>query len=256
VNDILMIRNEKISGLVLSRRNIGESDRLITLFSKEYGVLKIVAKGVRKIPSRRGGHIEPLTSILAVVSGSRESRFLMATETIDYYSSLRTNEEALERANVIAWVVKALLCDGQAGQQIFNVVCWAYRTMPRLSTVRQSLVEGCVLLMIIKRAGLMPQLSKCQRCNEKNPNEAVILQKDGGGWECLSCCVRLPNKGMSLSPNGLELLRLMIINPKKALRAKVEDREVFELQKLIRKLVAIYAGEYSEHPIALCIGAR
>lgn len=251
-----MVRQEKIHGLVLSRRNIGESDRLITLFTNEYGVLKVIAKGVRKIPSRRGGHIEPLTLILAVVSGSRGNRFLLAAETIDYYSSLRTNEDVLERAYVIAWVVKGLLCDGEAGLQIFNVVCWAYRIMPRLSVVSRSLVEGCVLLMIIKRAGLMPQLGKCQKCGEKHPKEAVVLREDGEGWKCLSCCTRLPHKDMSLSSRGLELLRLMAGSPGKALRIKRTDDDVFELQKLIRKLVSINAGEYSEHSMALCIGAR
>lgn len=242
-------------GLVLSRRNIGESDRLITLFTREHGMLKVIAKGVRKIPSRRGGHIEPLTLILAVVSGSRGNHFLLAAETMDYYSSLRVNEDALERAYVIAWVVKGLLCDGEAGRQIFNVVCWAYRVMPRLSVASQSLVEGCVLLMIIKRAGLMPQLGKCRRCSERHPKEAVVFGKDGEGWECLLCCARLPDKGMSLSFQGLELLRLMAVSPGKALRAGVMSDDVFGLQKLIRKLVSIYAGEYAGHEIALCISA-
>lgn len=251
-----MIKSEKISGLVLSRRNIGESDRLITLFTREHGVLKVIAKGVRKIPSRRGGHIEPLTLVLAVVNGSRGNRFLMAVETVDYYSGLRDSEDALERAYVIAWVIKGLLCDGEAGWQIFDVVCWAYRVMPRLSIARRSLVEGGVLMMIVKRAGLMPQLGKCQRCGERHPKEAVVLRKDGEGWECLSCCTRLPREGMSLSPRGLILLRLMAVSPGKALRTKVPDDGVFELQKLIRNIVSIKAGEYSGQAIALWIGAR
>ena len=250
------MRQEKIHGLVLSRRNIGEADRLITLFTREHGVLKIIAKGVRKIPSRRGGHIEPLTLILAVVNGSRGNCFLMVAETMDYYSSLRNNEDALERAYVIAWAVKGLLGEGERGQQIFNVVCWAYKTMPKLPVTRRSLVEGCVLMMIIKKAGLMPQLGKCQKCNEKQPKEAVVLRRDGEGWECLSCCTRLPDKGMSLSPQVLALLRLMSASPGKALRIKVADDDALVVQKLIKKLVSIHVGEYAEQTIALCNVAR
>jgi len=251
-----MVRQEKVHGLVLSRRNIGESDRLLTLFTREHGVLKVIAKGVRKIPSRRGGHIEPLTLILAVVNGSRGNRFLMGVETMDYYSSLRINEGALESAYVIAWAIKGLLSEGEEEKQVFNVVCWAYRVMPRLSTARRAMVEGCGLMMIIRKAGLMPQLDKCQRCSERQPKEAVVLQKDGEGWECLSCCTRLPGDGMSLSPRGLGLLRLMAVSPGKAWRTKPAAEDVAELQKLIRKLASIYAGEYTKHDIALCIGAR
>ena len=157
---------------------------------------------------------------------------------------------------MIAWAAKELLCDGEAGQKIFDVVCWAYRVMPKLSTTRRSLVEQCVLLMMIKRAGLMLQLDRCQRCSEKQPKEAVVLRKEGDGWECLSCCARLPEGAMSLSPRGLMLLRLMAASPGKVLRTKVTDEDVFELGKLIRKLMTINVGEYTGQAIALCVGSR
>jgi DNA repair protein RecO (recombination protein O) len=44
-------------GIILKRRNLGETDRILTVFSRQYGKIKILAKGVRKINSRRSGHI-------------------------------------------------------------------------------------------------------------------------------------------------------------------------------------------------------
>ena len=53
-----MIRTYKVNAIVLARRNIGEADKLITLFTKEYGKKKVLAKGIRRVSSRRAPYLE------------------------------------------------------------------------------------------------------------------------------------------------------------------------------------------------------
>lgn len=48
----------KVRAVVLKRRNAGEADRIITIFTKEYGKMRVIAKGIRKITSRRAAHLE------------------------------------------------------------------------------------------------------------------------------------------------------------------------------------------------------
>ena len=54
------MRNFKTEGIIIKRRDYGEADRILTVMTREYGKLKIKAKGVRKITSRRSAHIELL----------------------------------------------------------------------------------------------------------------------------------------------------------------------------------------------------
>lgn len=56
-----MSRLYKTHGIVLKRSNYGEADRIITILTPEYGKLKVIAKGIRKITSRRAGHLEIFT---------------------------------------------------------------------------------------------------------------------------------------------------------------------------------------------------
>ncbi len=47
-----------VDGIILKRTARGEADRIITLYTKQYGKIRLIARGVRKIQSRRGSHLE------------------------------------------------------------------------------------------------------------------------------------------------------------------------------------------------------
>ena len=48
----------RTEGVILSRRNFGEADRILTIFTCDHGKLTALAKGVRRPKSRKGGHVE------------------------------------------------------------------------------------------------------------------------------------------------------------------------------------------------------
>jgi len=54
------MKSYKTEGIIIKRKNFGEADRILTIFTKNKGKISIVAKGVRKINSRRAPHIELL----------------------------------------------------------------------------------------------------------------------------------------------------------------------------------------------------
>jgi len=78
------VRNYQIQGIIIKRKNVGEADRIITVFSKNHGKIRIKAPGVRKITSRRSSHIE-----------------LFNISVLNLYQSLRGSIPLLTEANVI-----------------------------------------------------------------------------------------------------------------------------------------------------------
>lgn len=52
-----------VEGVIIKRRNSGESDRILTIFTKEKGKITAIAKGIRRIPSRRAGHVEVFSHV-------------------------------------------------------------------------------------------------------------------------------------------------------------------------------------------------
>ena len=53
-----MLNSSKIDGVILKRSNFGEADKLVTIFSKQQGKIKVLAKGIRRIKSKRAPHLE------------------------------------------------------------------------------------------------------------------------------------------------------------------------------------------------------
>lgn len=48
----------KSEGIILSQKNIGEADKLLTIYTRNLGKISCIAKSVRKPTSRKSGHIE------------------------------------------------------------------------------------------------------------------------------------------------------------------------------------------------------
>lgn len=53
-----------VEGIILKRKAYGEADRILTVFTKQHGKMRVIAKGVRRITSRRAGHIEVFSRVV------------------------------------------------------------------------------------------------------------------------------------------------------------------------------------------------
>jgi DNA repair protein RecO (recombination protein O) len=233
-----MIKRQKVEALVLSRRNIGEADRLVTFFTHEHGLIKAVAKGVRRIPSQRGGHLEPYTKVLTLLSESRAGTYVGAVETQDYFSRLRSSESALHHARNIALIVRYLFDELEAQPQIYDGMVEAWQRLPHLPPMKQRLVEGAMIVLVMQQAGLLPELKACQVCRARQPTDSIVLDAFQGGWRCLSCHTSWQGTKYSLSPRLLQVARLLTIQPQRAHQVVIAEEESGQLLETLRKCVA------------------
>jgi len=108
-----------IDGIVIKRRNYGEGDKLLIVFSREYGKLKVIAKGIRKVPSRRAGHVELFREVrMTIRRGSGMDYMSEVTSTT--VSSYKENLTLLGIVFVATELVDALLPDEQEHTDIYD----------------------------------------------------------------------------------------------------------------------------------------
>ncbi len=83
------MRSYKVHGFILKRTNLGEADKLVTVLSSELGKIKVLAKGIRRIKSRRAAHLELFNYVDLTLHESKS--FFTATEvkTIESFPSLK-----------------------------------------------------------------------------------------------------------------------------------------------------------------------
>ena len=79
----------KVEAVVLRHNDWGEADRLLVLFTREMGKLRVIAKGARKIRSRKAGHLEPFTRVTLMLARSHDLPIVTQAETVNAYQPLR-----------------------------------------------------------------------------------------------------------------------------------------------------------------------
>lgn len=238
-----MRRRQKIEALVFSRRHSGEADRLVTFFTREQGLVTAVAKGVRKIPSQRGGHLEPLTKVLAVLHESRAGIFVEGAETQEYFSELRVQGSAFQSASNMALVVTRFFGQFDSQPDLYDLIERSWQLLPSLTVPKQYLAEAMVLVKSLELAGLLPDLSACRRCGVSKPREAVVLDAGENGWRCLLCHPGFQGTKFSLAPRLLRAVQFIALQPRDSLRLALTVEESEQVIQAMRRFVADIAEQ-------------
>jgi len=85
------VRSRKIEGIILKRSNFGEADKIVTIFTREEGKIKVLAKGIRRLKSHRAPHLELFNLVELVVSDGKTFSTVTEAKTIANHSILKSD---------------------------------------------------------------------------------------------------------------------------------------------------------------------
>jgi DNA repair protein RecO (recombination protein O) len=111
--------------IVLKRTNYGEADRLVTILTKNYGRLTVLAKGVRKLNSKKSAHLEPFTYTKVNILGGYSLPLITQAQTVDSYNSIRGNFDSTKLAFRIMELVEKLTIEGESYPHVFEELAQA-----------------------------------------------------------------------------------------------------------------------------------
>lgn len=115
--------------IIIGRRNYGEADRILTIFTEDRGKIVVMAKGVRLGRSKRRGHIELFNTIKAQVVESRGFPVLAQTELIADRSSMKSDIKLLRIAYHLAELISRLTPDNEKHGEVFDLLNRAFSSI-------------------------------------------------------------------------------------------------------------------------------
>jgi len=167
-----------VRAVVLRRSDSGESDRRLTLLTREFGKLDVVAKGARKGGSRLAGSSDPLCESILTYADGRRTRFVTQTEPVNSFRGLREDYERLTQALALAELVAGLLPFEQPDESLYEFLIG---TLSELSTHPKPLVVFLwAEVKILAQAGFEPQWLNCVISGEPISAEAFVSPQAGG----------------------------------------------------------------------------
>ncbi|MBD0023862.1 DNA repair protein RecO [Gordonia pseudamarae] len=188
--------------VVLRQHKLGEADRIITLLTRDHGLVRAVAKGVRRTRSKFGARLEPFAHVDVQLYPGRNLDTITQAHTIDAFCDLiaadygryTTGCAIVETAERLAGEERA------PAARLHQLTVGALAALAEDRRPRELILDA-FLLRAMSYAGWMPSLCECARCGRPGPHRAFHVA--AGGAVCLLC---RPTGAATPAPGVLELM--------------------------------------------------
>ena len=169
----------KVDALVLRHSDWGEADRLLGLYTSQAGKIRCVAKGVRRLRSRKAGHLEPFTRVSLLLARGRDLWIVTQADTIDAFLSLKQNLTTTTQAAYIIELLDRFTYDEEPNPTLFRLVS---ESLQRLDGGQDPfLVLRYYEIRLLDHLGFRPQFFQCVRClKDIQPDDQYFSAKEGG----------------------------------------------------------------------------
>ncbi len=198
-------RSFRVEAVVLRHADWGEADRLLTLYTRERGKLRAVAKGARKIRSRKAGHLEPFTRVTLQLARGHDLPIVTQADTLDAY--LPIHENLIKTGNA-AYIVELLdrftYDDDTENYSVYRLLTQSFSHLEKEDDPWLAIRYYEVRLLDF--LGYRPHLFQCANCGKEIKAESQFFSASQGGVLCPSCGGSHPG-AWSVSMEVLKYLR-------------------------------------------------
>lgn len=183
-----MRENYTTDAINLKSYNLSESDKIILMYSRDKGLIKGVAKGVKKIKSKLGGRMESFVANKLLLNKGKNMDTICQAEAINTFANLRNNMDKLIYSSYVAEVVSIFGYENDSNsKEVYDIF---YKTLNRIAN-SQHKIEILLnviryQLKIMRLFGYELSLLNCVHCGCK-VDEKSLFSTNLGGILCEDC---------------------------------------------------------------------
>jgi DNA repair protein RecO (recombination protein O) len=178
----------KTSAIVIKTLDYGESDRIITLLTTDFGKIKGIAKGAKRSRRRFSNALELFTLSKVIFFDKRETGLVRieGCDIVDTFSAIRDDIRKIAFGSYFAELVDEMTAEREGNPDLFNTL------KVFLSLLSDGEAETQILrvfeIRLLSLLGYQPELNSCLRCNEPfEPGEGARFSVKKGGLLCEKC---------------------------------------------------------------------
>lgn len=174
--------------LVLKQFDLGESDRLITLYTREKGKLKAVARGARKGKKSRSGLVLPFSYHNFTLYQGKSLAKINHIESIAMNSKLREDLDYMAYASVVSEYVERAGLEDEADQALFSLLAVILEKMAESEKAELLFYLTVFKAKLLLLLGVKPEIENCTVCGgEVDLQGSTPLSVEEGGSICGDC---------------------------------------------------------------------
>lgn len=235
-------RSIRTEGIVLRRKDFGESDRILTLFTRKLGKVSAIAKGCRKPGSKLSGHLELFMRTSFLIAQGRNLHIISQAENITSYENLRKDLFGVGIGSYVIELIDAVTYDEGSNLKLYELL------VSTLEYLESGKHPGVVLryfdLHTLDLVGFRPEMFQCVECTQKIIEQDQYISGELGGVVCPECSGRTSQSGLRpITSKVLKYLRhIQRTNIRELLAIDIPP----DIEEELEKVIGYYLGHTLE----------
>lgn len=245
-----------VHGLNVKETEIGESDKIITLVTSEYGKITVTGKGVKSLKSKHMVACQPFAYSTFVLKKSKKFWYIEESENIECFFGLRMEMDRLALSAYVCDVLCDVSVENAADPQLLRLVLNTLYAISYRRDIPLERIKAAFELRCACECGFCPELSACDVCGCES-NGDVYLDVMNGRLLCFDCKPRAEKEEAliegtarlyyMISPAVLAAMRYVVsCEQSKFLAFNIEEDELY----LFGRVAEGYLTNHLEHKFA------
>lgn len=177
------MENYKVEGIVLKTDDFGDANRVITLFTKEFGKIEANAYGCRRVRSSLSGALQMFNHISAQITRGTKIDTIKDADIIHFYDEITKNLERLAYASLLFEIINRMTLPRQSEPEIFRLL---KKFLPVISKRDPKIASFIGICQFMETSGVQLNFSRCIYCGKEILGDSAISILDGGAI-CVDC---------------------------------------------------------------------
>lgn len=222
----------KAEGIIIKSFNLGEADRILTIYTRQYGKISAVAKGVRKSRSKLRGSTQTLTHAELVLYRGRSLDTITQCEAKEMFAGIREDLYRWAYATFMLELLDAMVPEGQPQAGVFVRLLLSLHLVESLEEPELGALFFAVHLLQL--LGYQPQLGGCAACGSSPKPNQMAISGTYGGILCSDC---IPLDPYCFPVQGGEIAvwrKLLAIDARMLSRLKLSSKMQHDLLQVLK----------------------
>lgn len=228
---------EKVEGIVISETNYSESSKILNIYTKEYGVIGVIAKGCRSLKSKLRAVSTKLTYGSFHIYYKEGS--LSTLISVDVIHSLKNIKSDIKKISYVSYIVDLTVqVSKQCEEDIFDLL---KASILKIEENLDPLVIMNILeIKLLEVLGVMPAIDCCSLCGSKE--DILTISVESGGYICKNC---VQTEDKIYDEKIIKLIRMYYyVDINQITKLEVKDRIKKEINEFLDMYYDKYTGLY------------
>ena len=235
LGDNEMFVHHRARGLFIKKIDKGEADQLFTVYTRNFGRLEVLAKGIKKMSSKLRSQAEIF--VMADIEFIQGKTYKTLTDAVarEKFKSLKADPEKMSTAGEIANLMGRAIRGQEQDKKIWNLVLGSLAVLGRSEKNIGSAVYQYFFWNLLDILGYRPRLYHCCLCAKRLQPDTLYFLPLCGGIGCRDCFKARQSgpraeTGFPIRPESVKIVRLLLKgNPKIIEKIKISAKQASEL---------------------------